>query len=616
MPRGSGPRVAATLVAASHRRWRVVRDQRWGAATSPAATRSCWRRGGTALAFLALTLCAAPSIAQEDAAAEVPPAEPPLSGASETGAPIKGRAPLFPDSEPLPDRWRITPPPYQRNVQGHWWDPYNQNILKGDYPILGQDIFAKLTAATKIELIGRSAPTPSGVSTVDPGEFRFFGNNEAFVYDQKWAFKGELQQGNTSFRPFDWQIVLEGVIDLNDLTVWENGVVSPDVRDGTSRLTHDAALQQASLEYHILNLSSRYDFVSVKVGRQPFNSDFRSLIFFDFNQGGRLFGSAGGNRYQWNLLYFYQAETDIFSDLNTFDLRHQSVGVANLYVQDLLVLGWQNELSLHVDYDDGAHQGLVYDEAGFLVRPDPVGIATPHTVEAYYLGWASEGHIDRINVSHAFYQALGHDTNNPIAGRPVDINGQLAFLELSLDQDWLRYQTSVFFSSGDSNPRDGQATGFDTILDFPRIMGGEFSYWNRQPIRIGSRGNVNLVQANSVVPDLRSSKAQGQANFVNPGLLMVNVGASAELTQKLRAVSNVNYIRFIDTQPLEILLKQPNIRNDVGLDLSLGLEYRPLLNNNIIIKTFGAILQPFGGFMDIYQSSTLFQAGTEVTLVF
>ncbi|MFQ5649369.1 MAG: hypothetical protein ACE5IY_05460, partial [bacterium] len=40
-----------------------------------------------------------------------------------------------PDFEPLPDRWRdIQPPPYELNVRGRWYDPYNRNILKGDYP--------------------------------------------------------------------------------------------------------------------------------------------------------------------------------------------------------------------------------------------------------------------------------------------------------------------------------------------------------------------------------------------------------------------------------------------------------------------------------------------------
>lgn len=574
-------------------------------------------RLGRLLVVGVMALLAGAAGADEPTAApEDQPGARPLSGASETGSKLTGEETLFPEVVPIPDRWRITPPPYEKNVQGHWWDPYNQNTLKGDYPILGQDIFLRMTGATRANIEGRAFPIPSGVSAKNPGSYGFFGNSNSFLYDQKFAVKAELFQGNTAFEPPKWQITVEGVLDVQNLKTNENAVVDVDVRDGIDRWSQYAALQQAALEYHIVNLSNRYDFVSIKAGRQPFNSDFRSLIFFDTNQGVRLFGSAGGNRYQWNMLGFYQAEKDTFSELNTFDLRNQTVAVANLFVQDFLFLGWQNELSFHADYDDGVQSGFTFAEDGTLVRPDPVGAARPHIVQAYYLGWASEGHIGPVNVSHAVYEALGNDTLNPIAGRQVDINAQLAFLELSVDVDWMRYQASIFFTSGDDDPRDGHANGFDTIFDFPRIMGGDFSYWNRQGIRITDRGGVALVQRNSIVPDLRSSKIQGQANFVNPGLLMANVGATAELTQTLRAIANVNYLRFINTEPLEILLKQPAIRNDIGLDVSLGIEYRPFLSNNIIVRGFGAILQPWGGFADIYQPSTLFQVGTDILLVF
>jgi hypothetical protein len=97
---------------------------------------------------------------------------------------------------------------------------------------------------------------------------------------------------------------------------------------------------------------------------------------------------------------------------------------------------------------------------------------------------------------------------------------------------------------------------------------------------------------------------------------MVNAGATADLTQQISVVGNATYIRFVDTEPLQILLKQPDIRNDVGVDLSLGVEYRPFLNNNVIVKGFGAVLQPIGGFSDIFESNTLYQVGTEVLLVF
>ncbi|MBI3786496.1 MAG: hypothetical protein HY270_24165 [Deltaproteobacteria bacterium] len=521
-----------------------------------------------------------------------------------------------PDFEPLKDRWHIEPPPYERNVKGHWWDPYNQNVLKGDYPIIGDDIFVRLTGTSKTLLEGRGTPLPSGVASKNSGSSQFFGQNDSLLFDQKFAAKIELQRGSTSFKPFEWQIVLAGVVDVNHLDVFENGLVSPDVRDGTSRSTSDAALQEAALEIHLADLSANYDFVSAKLGRQPFHSDFRGLIFSDVNQGARLFGTANGNRYQYNLVYFHMAEKDTNSELNTFALRHEQVAIANLYVQDLFVLGYTQQLSLHYNHDDGTDGGFVFDRQGFLVRPDPIGAARPHNLDVVYLGWTSEGHIGFVNISHAFYEALGHDSLNPIAGRSVDINGQLAFLELSMDHDWMRYQASVFFTSGDDKPRDGTARGFDSILDLPEIVGGEVSYWNHQSIRITDRGGVALMQRDSVIPDLRSSKLQGQSNFVNPGILIVNLGASADLTPKLRALANINYLRFAETAALELLLKQPNIRNDIGIDAGIGVEYRPLLNNNIILKAFGGALQPVGGLRDIYEGSTLYHAGGAAQLVF
>lgn len=521
-----------------------------------------------------------------------------------------------PGSEVIDDRWRLSLPPYELNEQGHWWDPYHQNVLKGDYPIIGDDIFLKLTGISKTDIEGRSVPTPSSVSAADSHEFDFFGRHNAAILDQKFVTRFEMQKGSTSFKPFEWQIVLEGVGDVNQLWTQENGVVDPDVRDGTNRTTTHAALQEAFVEIHLVNTSVNYDFISSKIGRQPFNSDFRSLMFSDINQGVRIFGSANANRYQFNLVYFNPAEKDTNSDLNTFGLRDQNIAIGNLYIQDFLKLGYTTQFSFHYLNDNGKDAGLVFDNQGFLVRPNPVGVARPHDLDVFYLGWTGEGHLGFVNVSHAFYEALGHDTSSPIAGRNVSINGQEAFLELSMDRDWMRYQTSVFYSSGDRNPRDGSATGFDSILDNPQIMGGEFSYWQRQSIRIADRGGVALTQRNSFVPDLRSSKTQGQPNFVNPGILMLNVGATADLTQKLSLIGNATYIRFMETQPLELLLKQPNIRKDVGIDLSLGVEYRPFLNNNVIVKGFGAILQPLGGFTDIYESNTLYQVGTEVVLTF
>ena len=108
-------------------------------------------------------------------------------------------------------------------------------------------------------------------------------------------------------------------------------------------------------------------------------------------------------------------------------------------------------------------------------------------------------------------------------------------------------------------------------------------------IRLTGTG-VALTPGDSLLPDLRSSKDEGQANFVNPGIFLVNVGAEFDLTPKLRGFVNVNYLRFERTEPLELLLFESPIHNTIGVDSSVGLRYRPPLTENISITAGAAAL--------------------------
>jgi hypothetical protein len=232
-----------------------------------------------------------------------------------------------------------------------------------------------------------------------------------------------------------------------------------------------------------------------------------------------------------------------------------------------------------------------------------LGSPSPHEVQAYYFGWAGDGHIGRWNVSHQFYQAFGHDTFNGLAGQRVDINAQMGALEISYDRDWIRYKGSFFYASGDDDAEDDEATGFDTILDNPNFTGGPFSYWVRQGFNLGGTA-VGLKQRNSLVPNLRTSKTQGQANFVNPGVFIYSLGADIDTTPKLRTFLNANYIRFAETDSIKTALLTDKVRGEVGWDLSIGWQYRPLLTDNIVISAgFGALI-PGSGFRDIYRRST------------
>ncbi len=517
------------------------------------------------------------------------------------------------DFKPFTDRWRIVPPPYELNVTGSLWDPYNQNILKGDIPIYGPDIFLNLTGVLDILVETRAVPTPSGVSAGRSGSQAFFGKYRQFFINMNLALSVDLFKGDTAFKPFDWRVKGTLIRNANNVKTQETGAVNIDVRKGTDRKDGITTVQELFLEVKLADLSPHYDFISVRGGLQPFNSDFRGFIFADTNLGLRLFGNYGSNRNQYNLALFDMREKDTNSGLNTFDPRKQRVLVANFYRQDFWVKGYTTQVSLHQLWDDAS---VHFDENDFPARPDPTGRFTPHEVEATYWGWTGSGHVRRLNLEHALYAVQGDDGLNPIAGREVDIEAHMVALELSVDRDWFRPKISYLYASGDDDPRDYKARGFDAIFDNPAFAGGGLSFWNRLGIRLTGTG-VTLVNRNSLLPDLRSSKEEGQPNFVNPGIHVFNAGIDIELTPKVKAILNANYLRFDKTEALELLLFQAPIDKAVGWDVSAGIRYRPFLNNNVVFLTGLAGFRPGRGFRDIYASGrTLYLGFANLTLTF
>ncbi|MFM9962978.1 MAG: hypothetical protein ACKV2Q_17355 [Planctomycetaceae bacterium] len=513
---------------------------------------------------------------------------------------------------PMEDRWRAGFPAWDRYgkghppvddypyLQGNILDPYNQNVIKGDYPIIGQHTFLTVTGTSLSILEARQVPTPTTPfeSTGGPDQNEFFGDPNQFLYVQNFVLSFDLVHGNGAFKPADWRIKMTTIANMNYLDVNELGIVNPDVRYGQQRFRADGALEEWFFETKIADTSPYYDFMSVRAGSQFFSSDFRGFIFHDTNRAVRLFGTNNANRDQYNVIFFDQTEKQSNSGLNTWDDRHQNTVIANYYRQDFIWPGYTAEASFHYNNDGPSFE---FDKNDNLVRPDGVGIFQPHEVEAYYLGFAGDGHINRFNISHAFYWVLGRDSLNPLAGKPQNINAQMAALELSYDRDWARFRTSVFWASGDENINDEDATGFDTILDNPNFAGGGFSYWQRQTIGLFG---VNLTQRQSLVADLRSSKTQGQSNFVNPGLFLVNVGADFDITPKLRSINNCNFLWFDETDVLQRFVFQEHVGHRIGTDLSTGVEYRPFLNNNVVFVGGVSTLIPGDGFNDLFRRTS------------
>lgn len=480
-------------------------------------------------------------------------------------------------------------------IGGRWWSPYTQNPIKGDFPIFGtQGLFLNVGGLVRQFSEIRDIPTPT--ANTGSGGQNFFGDGKQQTHLTQVALTLDLFSAPQAFEPVHWRLKATPVVQRTQVRVEPDGVLFADPSEGNNRVDEDFALQELLFEYHLADLSNRFDFISFEGGIIPFRSDFRGFMFDDVNLGVRLFGNLDSNRWQYNLAFFDMLDKDTNSGLNKFESRQQEVVIANLYRQDWPVLGFNTQASFHYNNDT---RGLEFDDNGILVSPAPIGQAKENKVESYYFGLAGDGHFDRWNVTTAFYQAMGRDSLNPLAAREVDIDSQFGALELSYDFDWFRVRGFSQYATGDPDTRDGDAEGFDAIFDAPNFAGGPLSFFNGQAIRLLG---VNLTNLGSGLPDLQSSQTQGKSNFVNPGLFQLGGAVDFELTPKWRAVVGGSYLRFNETDPLEVYLQLPEVEKEIGVEYFFGTQYRPRLDNHVILQVGASSLIPGAGFARIFQS--------------
>jgi hypothetical protein len=124
------------------------------------------------------------------------------------------------------DRWKVAPgvwdrypddrtaeTPYERPT--YLWHPYFQSKLKGDVPVIGQDIFASLTLQNTTDVEQRELPTPTGISTSRPFSSEFYGRGDQTFINSNTGITFEIFRGETAFRPVDWLFRIKPVFNDN-----------------------------------------------------------------------------------------------------------------------------------------------------------------------------------------------------------------------------------------------------------------------------------------------------------------------------------------------------------------------------------------------------------------
>jgi len=525
------------------------------------------------------------------------PAPPALTAADIALCETPGEADR-PCAPAVADRWRLAEA--LRLVSPRWWDPYNQNTLKGDRPLEGtNDIFliAGLVSDTLVE--PRAFPVPIGVQTSErAGSNDLFGDPDSLAASQTFIASLAVVKGSTAFKPQDLEARIALAFNYNYARVNERRLLFVAPGEGTERSDSFIGVQELFFDRHLRNVSARYDFDSVRVGVQPFSSDFRGFLFQDNQPGVRFFGSRDNNRIQYNLAAFGRLEKDTNSGLNDLfaDPRRELLLFANVYRQDFLVPGLTSQASLTLNLNR-EKDSIELDDNGFPVRPALIGDLRGREYDVAYIGYSADGRIGRYNLSLSAYGAFGEDRGNPFTGRDTAIRAGFLAVEPSVDFDWVRVRASALFASGDEDPFDDVETGFDAIFENPQFAGADTSYWIRQSVPlVGGARAVGLSGRNGVLNSIRSSKDQGQSNFVNPGTTLLGAGVDADILPELRLSASVNRLGFHHTGPVEALRMQTGIGRDIGWDMSAAATWRPLFIQNIVLRASAAILAPSDSF--------------------
>ena len=499
------------------------------------------------------------------------------------------------EPEPVADRWQLTK---QLGYRVDWLNSYQgDNPVKADTPIFGDDFF-NFTALAGSLLEERRIP--SSADGVPDAVGARTATATSLFYNQSLSLDALLYRGDTIFRPPDWQWRFATVLSTS-------GTHSAE---GTTH-ANTAAVQTLFFEKHLRDVSVHDDFDSARFGIQALTSDFRGFLLSDAPLAARLFGTRDSNVFQYNLalLRSFRKNAVSLNDI-TESLPHSDTLLANLYWQDFPRLGITSEFvgAYNHSREPGTQEILNGVDPGVAV------LDAKHDYDVAYVGYGIDGHVGRLNTTVMAYGAFGNEKESTFAAGPSRIQAFFVASELSMDFDRTRWRLSLLHASGDDNPRDGLATGFNGLAANPVFAGTDSSFFIHQALDL-SGGAFALKSRNALLPTLSPSSDSAEADFSNPGLNLLGLGVDWDLAPQWRLSADVNELRFDKTGVLSDLLLKP-VPHGFGTEVAVNAFWRPFLNQNLILRMSNSVLLSGAGYHAIYDGGNPFSTFIFLTVTY
>ncbi|MBF0337292.1 MAG: hypothetical protein HQL05_05620 [Nitrospirae bacterium] len=296
------------------------------------------------------------------------------------------------------------------------------------------------------------------------------------------------------------------------------------------------------------------DSLVVRAGVQEYTSDLIGSIYKDTDLGVRVYGKLS-NGIDWSVYAAQRIENDLLSGYNSpSDMRDQQIVIAHM---QFTLASQTVKPSLSFNHDrEGDHK---FGREGKYEKVDVI-----------YPGVTTYGDVGPFKLLTGLYGVFGMQRDVVLLGKiPLKdqkVSAFTGYLDLALPVGVFTPHVGFFYASGDNDPSDDKAHGFDSISDRVDVWGAHGIIIND---RISLPGGITVIRAHSPYTSLRDIDAS--SNFVNPGVSAANLGLVITPIKPLAIDTNLTYFWWNKTAVLEALVGP--VGKNVGLEWNADVNY-------------------------------------------